>query len=110
MLGLNHRLRNTPVSSSTTKLHSAISPSMNDQWSVKTLRMLCLASFPMPSRSSAQFAAPSSLDFWSGMAARDPLLEEVELISRSPTFPEARPDRLVEAALRHQVPLRVHLD
>ena len=32
------------MSSRTTKLHSAISPSMNDQWSGKTLRRFFLAS------------------------------------------------------------------
>jgi hypothetical protein len=38
MLGLKKNVRKVPVSSSTMKLYSAISPSMNDQWSGKTLR------------------------------------------------------------------------
>ena len=46
--GLNHSDKNTPVSSKITKLHSAISPSMNDQWSGKTLRS-CFFSRPTES-------------------------------------------------------------
>src|SRR3954451_25012704 len=53
MLGVNHRVRKTPLRSRTTKLHSAISPSMNDQWSGKTLRRFFLASVARPRRSSA---------------------------------------------------------
>ena len=56
MLGWNHNVRNTPVSRRTTKLHSAISPSMNDQWSGKTLRRFFFMAVPRPSRSSAQLA------------------------------------------------------
>src|SRR4051794_19259625 len=64
MLGRNHRVRKTPVSSSTTKLHSATSPSMNDQWSGKTLRRFFLARVASPSRSSAHSAtAPTRLGF-----------------------------------------------
>ena len=44
MRGWNHSVRKTPVSRSTTKLHSAISPSMKDQWSGKTLRRFFFAS------------------------------------------------------------------
>ena len=40
------------------KLYSAISPSMNDQWSGKTLRMMVFAGLAMPIRSSAQSATP----------------------------------------------------
>src|SRR4029453_9043967 len=62
MLGVNHSVRNTPLSRSTTKLQSAISPSMNDQWSGKTLRRFFLASVARPSRSSAHSAsAPARL-------------------------------------------------
>ena len=66
MLGVNHRVRKTPLRSRTTKLHSAISPSMNDQWSGKTLRRFFLARVARPSRSSAHSAtAPARL----GLAA-----------------------------------------
>src|SRR4051794_32582379 len=62
MLGLNQRVRNTPLRRSTTKLQSAISPSMNDQWSGKTLRRFFLAMVARPSRSSAHSAtAPARL-------------------------------------------------
>src|SRR5690242_17074320 len=53
MLGLNQRLRKTPVSSRITKLHRAISPSRNDQWSGKTLRSCFFARPPSPTRSSS---------------------------------------------------------
>ena len=56
MDGWNHRVRKTPVSRSTTKLHSAISPSMKDQWSGKTLRRFLRAAVARPSRSSAHEA------------------------------------------------------
>src|SRR4028119_2411857 len=61
MLGLNHSVRNTPVSSKITKLHSAISPNMKDQWSGKTLRSCFLSAPPRPSRSSSQVTAPLPL-------------------------------------------------
>src|SRR6478736_9970202 len=56
MLGVNHRVRKTPLSRRITKLHSAISPSMNDQWSGKTFRRFFLAIVARPSRSSAHSA------------------------------------------------------
>src|SRR3954451_16350999 len=92
MAGLNQRLRNTPVSSSTTKLHSAISPSMNDQWSGKTLRICFLASPAMPVRSSAHAARAPIFDGLAGLAATLVWM----LISAS--FPEARAHRLGEGA------------
>src|SRR3954467_10198372 len=62
MLGVNHRVRNTPVSRRTTKLHRAISPSMKDQWSGKTLRRFFFARVASPRRSSAHPAtAPARL-------------------------------------------------
>ncbi len=42
------------------KLYSAISPSMNDQWSGKTLRRFFFIAVPRPSRSSTQLATPPS--------------------------------------------------
>jgi hypothetical protein len=59
MLGLNHSDRKTPVSSRTTKLHSAISPSMNDQWSGNTLRNCFFISPARPTRSSSQVTGPA---------------------------------------------------
>ncbi len=41
-------VRNVPERSTTTKLQSAISPSMNDQWSGKTLRPSSLTKTAMP--------------------------------------------------------------
>ncbi len=58
--GLNHSVKNVPVSSRTTKLHSAISPSMKDQWSGKTLRTCFFATPARPVRSSAQVARPAT--------------------------------------------------
>src|SRR3954464_2906151 len=67
MLGSNQSVRKTPLRSSTTKLHSAISPNMNDQWSGKTLRRFFLARVASPSRSSAHSAtAPTRLGFEAG--------------------------------------------
>src|ERR1700761_4434457 len=74
MLGRNHSVRNTPVSSRTTKLHRATSPSMKDQWSGKTLRRLPLAALARPSRSSAQVPAAPTLDGLSFLAAFVPLM------------------------------------
>src|SRR3990170_3408593 len=77
MLGSNHRVRNTPVSSRTTKLHSAISPSMKDQWSGKTLRSdKPLVALARPSLSSAQVAtAPARLAPLLGVAGSVPFVE-----------------------------------
>ncbi len=44
--GSKNIARNTPEMRSTTNENSAISPSMKDQWSGKTLRTSCLASTP----------------------------------------------------------------
>src|SRR4028118_1681117 len=60
MLGTYQKVRKTPLSRSTTKLHSAISPSMNDQWSGKTLRMFFLTSGASPSRESSQPTGPAT--------------------------------------------------
>src|SRR5688572_20579255 len=104
MLGLNQSVRKTPVSRSTTKLHNAISPSMNDQWSGKTFRICFLATPARPSRSSAQVAAAPAL---LGLLGLVPLVfaAAVSVIGHSPTFPEAWADRLPEVAERHQVAL-----
>src|SRR3954451_11762630 len=61
MLGVNHSVRKTPLSSRTTKLHSAISPSMKDQWSGKTLRRFFFAREASRSRSSAHSAKAPAL-------------------------------------------------
>src|SRR6476661_7174038 len=80
MLGLNHSVRKTPLSSRTTKLHSAISPSMKDQWSGKTLRRFFLAIVARPSRSSAQVATAPALLGLAGVAA-ELLLDATLLVS-----------------------------
>src|SRR6476661_5904470 len=110
MLGLNHSVRNTPVSSRTTKLHSAISPSMKDQWSGKTLRSCFLPSAARPRRSSAQVAAAPARFFFGALAGAVPLVLANDGIAKSPTFPEARAYRLGEVAGRDQVALAVHRD
>ena len=69
MLGTNQNVRNTPVSSRTTKLHNAISPSMNDQWSGNTLRRFLRAIVASPSRSSAQVAIAPARPVRRGVAA-----------------------------------------
>src|SRR3954469_21873582 len=105
MLGVNHRVRNTPLSRSTTKLHSAISPSMNDQWSGKTLRRFFLASVARPSRSSAQLAAAAALLDFCAVAGWSRLVEAILLVSSdiSTTLPEARSDRLGEVATGREI-------
>ena len=82
MLGLNQKVRNTPVSSRTTKLHSAISPSMNDQWSGKTLRRFFRINVASPSRSSAQVAAAPALLGLEAVAGSSRLVVAILLVSR----------------------------
>src|SRR6478672_7230036 len=113
MLGLNHRVRKVPVSSRMTKLHSAISPSMKDQWSGKTLRICFLVAVARPSRSSAQVATPAALPGFFAVAGLVPLVEvvpllEVVVLIVSPTFPVARAHRFGEALSGDQVTLGVH--
>ncbi len=74
MLGLNHSVSRVPVSSRTTKLHSAISPSMKDQWSGKTLRICFFMAVARPVRSSAQVAAAAMWFTLGALAALVPLL------------------------------------
>src|SRR3954447_21047571 len=105
MLGLNQSERNTPVSSRMTKLHRAHSPSMNDQWSGKTLRSCFFASPPRPMRWSSHLAAPAP-----GGADRVVVSVPVSVLIASSPFPEARSDRLLEAGRRDQVPLVVDHD
>src|SRR4051794_4469034 len=61
MLGVNQNVRKTPVTSSTVNDQSAISPSMNDQWSGNTLRRYVRPSLPTPVRSSIQAATAEVL-------------------------------------------------
>src|SRR5689334_2091117 len=107
MLGLNHSDRKTPVSSRMTKLHSAISPSMKDQWSGKTLRICFLVAVARPRRSSAQVATAAA-GFGFGVEAGVVPFVDAAVLIRSPTFPVARADRLMEVAGRNQVALVVH--
>src|SRR6476659_8860934 len=110
MLGRNHSVRNVPVSSRTTKLHSAISPSMKDQWSGKTLRTCFLAIVASPRRSSAHSAAAPTRLGLGAAAALVALLVNGVFISGSPSFPVARADWFGEVTLGHQVALTVHRD
>ena len=61
--GLNQSVRNVPDSSRMMKLYSAISPSMNDQWSGKTLLRFFFEPLVEPRRSSTKRggAAPPAL-------------------------------------------------
>ena len=110
MLGSNHSVRNVPVSSRITKLHSAISPSMNDQWSGKTLRSCVFIAVPRASRSSAQLATMPALLGLPAMAGSVLLLSATLLVStfNVVTLPEARADRFDEVARRDQIALVVH--
>src|SRR5688500_1873480 len=107
MLGRYQRVRNTPVRSRTMKLHSAISPSMKDQWSGKTLRICFFATVARPRRSSAHSAACPTFEGFLALAAFLPLDLAMVDIVRSPSFPEARADWLGEVACRDQVALVV---
>ena len=124
MLGLNHSVRKTPLRSRTTKLHSAISPSMKDQWSGKTLRRFFLATVARPRRSSAQLAtAPARLGFLAVAAVE--LVVATLLVSMLMTgysgpgsfaraglgvaLPVAGSDGFEEVALGHQVAVVVDL-
>src|SRR3954447_17631350 len=80
MLGRNHRVRKTPVSSRTMKLQSATSPSMNDQWSGKTLRRFFLARVARPRRSSAHPAAAPTLLGLAALLALVPLLRATDSV------------------------------
>src|SRR5262245_55448297 len=99
MLGSNHRDKKTPVSRSTTKLHSAISPSMNDQWSGKPLRSCFLESVARPTRSSSQLIGLPPDFFLPGRAWVDVVLDPVDcvVLMKSTPFPVAGPDRFGEA-------------
>src|SRR3954447_7830622 len=118
MLGVNHRVRKTPLRSRTTKLHSAISPSMNDQWSGKTLRRFFLARVASPRRSSAHSAtAPTGLGFEAVAAVLFVVATLLVSMLMSGSLarallgvalPVARSDRFLEVALRHEVALVVH--
>src|SRR3954463_4440884 len=105
MLGWNQNVRNVPVSKSTTKLHSAISPSMNDQWSGNTLRICVRVAVAMPVRSSAQLGMPPMIDGLDGFAAVLALV-----LMRSASLPEARTYWFREVTRRDQVSLGVDRD
>src|SRR6187551_658130 len=118
MLGLNHNVRKTPLRSRTTKLQSAISPSMKDQWSGKTLRRFFLARVARPSRSSAHSAAaPTRLGFEAVAAVEFVVATLLVSMLMSYSFarallgvalPVAGSDGFLEVALGHEVPLFVH--
>src|SRR4051795_54818 len=118
MLGVNHSVRKTPLSSSTTKLHSAISPSMKDQWSGKTFRRFFLAMVARPSRSSAHSATAPTLLGLEAVAAVEFVVATL-LVSMLMSYsfarallgvalPVAGSDGFLEVALGHEVSLLVH--
>src|SRR4051812_28745611 len=123
MLGVNHSVRKTPLRSRTTKLHSAISPSMNDQWSGKTLRRFFLAMVASPSRSSAHSAIAPALLGLEAVAAVV-FVVAIRLVSMlmaacsglgsfaraglGVALPVAGSDGFLEVALGHQVAVVVH--
>src|SRR5881398_2634915 len=72
MLGLNHNVKNVPVNNKTTKLHNAISPNMNDQWSGNTFRICFLLTAARPVRSSTQAATRAGAPSVGTTAARRP--------------------------------------
>ena len=81
MLGSYQSVRKTPVRSRITKLQSAISPSMKDQWSGKTLRRFFFMAVPRPRRSSAQLATTPTLDGFEVVAAVVALVLATWLVS-----------------------------
>ena len=107
------------------KLHSAISPSMNDQWSGKTLRICFFMAVARPVRSSSVGRDGADRVGLGRLGRRVALVVATLLVSmlfaprpgRAPrlhvgvvALPEAWPDGFGEVALRHEVPLVVHLD
>src|SRR5687768_7547858 len=120
MLGTYQNVRKTPESSRTTKLQRATSPSMNDQWSGKTLRRFFFISVARPSRSSAhEAAAPARFGLLA--VAAEVLLSATLLVSMliggpiysgaralvAVALPVARSDWFEEVALGDQVALVV---
>ena len=69
------------MSSRTTKLHRAISPSMNDQWSGKTLRRFFFIAVARPRRSSAHVATTPTGPGFEAVAAFVRLLVATLLVS-----------------------------
>src|ERR671918_1294007 len=103
-LGMNQNVRKVPDRSRTMKLHSAISPSRNDQWSGKTLRPNVLTRVARRTSSSSHFTGPAAalpvLVSWIGFEAVD-----WSLIVVSPQLREARAHLILEVAHRDQVAL-----
>ena len=95
MDGSKNSDRNVPVSSRMTNDYSAISPSMNDQWSGKTLRKNSRALAPVEPVIQPR-PCPASAFGVEGMSLRRLRRR------RSSALPEARADRLGEVALRRR--------
>src|SRR3954449_726598 len=100
MLGLNHNVKNVPVNNKTTKLHNAISPNMNDQWSGNTLRICFLLTAARPVRSSAQVASPATGLPRGVLAAFLPFVVTVLIIDPHVPSSWVRPARRSHAARR----------
>src|SRR6266700_7451994 len=117
--GTKNSARYVPVSSRITKDHSAISPSMNDQWSGKTFLIRTLTPLapwnlssshpPTPSRAGGILTESSLIrpPRWrSESAFADALCFPIRSQARSSALPEARADRLREVAGGRDVALR----
>src|SRR5687768_9262178 len=108
MLGSNQNVRKTPVSSRTMKDHRAISPSMNDQCSGKTLRTgrSFLPAAARPRRSSSHPTGPAAFlpkPLSSTLASS--LIAIIQLLLVPRQLRVARRDDVLEVAHRDQVPL-----
>src|ERR1700751_445998 len=117
--GTKNSARYVPVSSRITKDHSAISPSMNVQWSGKTFRIrtrtprapwnLSSNHPPTPSRAAGILTASSLIRpprLRSESAFADALCFPIRSQARSSALPEAWADRLREVASGRDVALR----
>src|SRR3984893_7985049 len=117
--GSKNSARYVPVSSRITNDHSAISPSMKDQWSGKTSRIRTrtpLAPWnrssshpPTPETAGGIFTASSLIPSprWRSKSAfADALVFPIRSQARSSALPEARADRLREVASGRDVALR----
>src|SRR5689334_12925785 len=112
MLGWNQNVRNVPDSSRTMNDHSAISPSMKDQCSGKTLRSgMSLLLAAKPSRSSIQATGPDAFlpnsVFWIGVYSLVSAIALVQLLLVASQFWVARRDDLLEVTQGNQVTIRV---
>src|SRR5690349_3301315 len=113
MVGWNQKVRNVPDSSSTMNDHSAISPSMNDQCSGKTLRNgISLLLAARPRRSSIHWTGPDAAlpksVFSTGLYAFFLAIGLVQLLLVASKLGVTRGDDVGEVTQGDQVSLVVH--